>query len=109
MQLRDRTQSSVLSLYHQQKVVRTYRGSIAVYKTYHHFLTREQDFAGSPIDLSNRLAIRLRKIPLDVVARETPEDEDRGTNVPQQHQQADDNEDAKSDVKNGGDNGRPDI
>ncbi|KAI8362546.1 CPSF A subunit region-domain-containing protein [Mortierella sp. GBAus27b] len=58
-------------------VVRTYRGNIAVYKTYQHFPTVELDSAGKPIDLSDRLAIRFRKIPLDVVARETPEDDDR--------------------------------
>ncbi|KAF9362920.1 Cleavage and polyadenylation specificity factor subunit 1 [Mortierella sp. NVP85] len=58
-------------------VVRTYRGNIAVYKTYQHFPTNEVDSAGNPIDLSDRLAIRFRKIPLDVVGRETPEDDDR--------------------------------
>ncbi|KAF9970505.1 hypothetical protein BGZ65_011075, partial [Modicella reniformis] len=85
--------------------------NIAVYKTYQHFPTVEQDSAGKPIDLSDRLAIRSRKIPLDVVARETPEDEDRGADIPQQQQQDDDSEDAvaKSDVKNGGDNGRQNI
>ncbi|KAF9983556.1 Cleavage and polyadenylation specificity factor subunit 1, partial [Modicella reniformis] len=45
-----------------------------------------------PIDLSDRLAIRFRKISLDVVARETPEEEDRGTYIPPQ--QDDDGEDA---------------
>ncbi|KAF8929108.1 Cleavage and polyadenylation specificity factor subunit 1 [Dissophora ornata] len=57
-------------------VARTYRGNIAVYKTYQHFPTSELDSAGNPIDLSDRLAIRFRKIPLDVVARESPEDDD---------------------------------
>ncbi|KAK3813996.1 MAG: CPSF A subunit region-domain-containing protein [Benniella sp.] len=58
-------------------VVRTYRGNIAVYKTYQHFPTNEVDSAGNPIDLSDRLAIRFRKIPLDVVGREIPEEDDR--------------------------------
>ncbi|KAG0002046.1 Cleavage and polyadenylation specificity factor subunit 1 [Entomortierella chlamydospora] len=57
-------------------VVRTYRGNIAVYKTYQHFPTNELDSAGNPIDLSDRLAIRFRKVPVDVVARETPQDEE---------------------------------
>ncbi|KAK3805170.1 MAG: hypothetical protein J3Q66DRAFT_446081 [Benniella sp.] len=57
--------------------VRTYRGNIAVYKTYQHFTTNKVDSAGNPIALSDRLAIWLRKIPLDVVGRETPEDDDR--------------------------------
>jgi len=48
-----------------------------VYKTYQHFPTNEVDSAGNPIDLSDRLAIRFRKIPLDVVGRETPEEDDR--------------------------------
>ncbi|KAF9903816.1 Cleavage and polyadenylation specificity factor subunit 1 [Linnemannia zychae] len=56
-------------------VVRTYRGNIAVYKTYQHFPTVELDAAGRPIDLTDRLAIRFKKIPLDVVARETPADD----------------------------------
>ncbi|KAG0205891.1 Cleavage and polyadenylation specificity factor subunit 1 [Mortierella sp. GBA30] len=58
-------------------IVRTYRGNISIYKTYQHFPTFELDAAGKPIDLSNRLAIRFRKIPLDVVARETPEEDDQ--------------------------------
>ncbi|GJJ73458.1 cleavage and polyadenylation specificity factor subunit 1 [Entomortierella parvispora] len=58
-------------------VVRTYRGNIAMYKTYQHFPTVELDVNGKPIDLSNRLAIRFRRIPLDVVARETPEEEEK--------------------------------
>ncbi|KAF9351531.1 Cleavage and polyadenylation specificity factor subunit 1 [Mortierella sp. AD094] len=63
-------------------VVRTYRGNIAVYKTYQHFPTTELDSAGNPIDLSDRLAIRFRKVPVDVVARETPQDEeDERTNL----------------------------
>ncbi|KAF9898896.1 Cleavage and polyadenylation specificity factor subunit 1, partial [Lobosporangium transversale] len=62
-------------------VVRTYRGNIAVYKTYQHFPTIELDGAGNPIDLSDRLAIRFRKVPIDVVARETP-DEDEETTIP---------------------------
>ncbi|KAG0368622.1 CPSF A subunit region-domain-containing protein [Gamsiella multidivaricata] len=57
-------------------VMRTYRGNIAVYKTYQHFPTVELDSAGKQIDFSDRLAIRFRKVPLDNVARETPEDED---------------------------------
>ncbi|KAK3837510.1 MAG: CPSF A subunit region-domain-containing protein [Linnemannia gamsii] len=57
-------------------VVRTYRGNIAVYKTYQHFPTVELDAAGRPIDLADRLAIRFKKVPLDVVARETPDDDD---------------------------------
>ncbi|KAK3805159.1 MAG: hypothetical protein J3Q66DRAFT_407839 [Benniella sp.] len=57
--------------------VRTYRGNIAVYKTYQHFTTNKVDSAGNPIDHSDSLAIRFRKIPLDVVGRETPEDADR--------------------------------
>ncbi|KAF9111435.1 Cleavage and polyadenylation specificity factor subunit 1 [Mortierella sp. AM989] len=58
-------------------VVRTYRGNIAVYKTYQHFPTVELDSAGNQIDLSERLAIRFRKVPLDVVARETPSDDEQ--------------------------------
>ncbi|KAF9438833.1 Cleavage and polyadenylation specificity factor subunit 1 [Entomortierella beljakovae] len=58
-------------------VARSYRGNIAVYKTYQHFPTKEVDSAGNQIDISDRLAIRFRKIPLDVVARETPPDEDQ--------------------------------
>ncbi|KAK3835815.1 MAG: CPSF A subunit region-domain-containing protein [Linnemannia elongata] len=57
-------------------VVRTYRGNIAVYKTYQHFPTIELDAKGRPIDLTDRLAIRFRKVPLDVVARETPDEDD---------------------------------
>ncbi|KAG0206865.1 Cleavage and polyadenylation specificity factor subunit 1 [Mortierella sp. NVP41] len=57
-------------------VVRTYRGNIAVYKTYQHFPTVELDAAGRPMDLTDRLAIRFRKVPLDVVARETPDEDD---------------------------------
>ncbi|KAK3805153.1 MAG: hypothetical protein J3Q66DRAFT_129160 [Benniella sp.] len=58
-------------------VVKMYRGNIAVYKTYQHFTTNKVDSAGNPIDLSDSLANRFRKIPLDVVGRETPEDADR--------------------------------
>ena len=54
-----------------------YRGDIAVYKTYQHFPTNKVDSAENSIDLSDRLAIRFRKTPLDVVGRETPEDGDR--------------------------------
>ncbi|KAF9961999.1 Cleavage and polyadenylation specificity factor subunit 1 [Mortierella alpina] len=61
-------------------IVRTYRGNIALYKTYQHFPTVELDAAGKPIDLSERLAIRFRKVPLDVVARETPEEDDLDPN-----------------------------
>ncbi|KAF9194083.1 Cleavage and polyadenylation specificity factor subunit 1 [Haplosporangium sp. Z 11] len=57
-------------------VARTYRGNIAVYKSYQHFPTVELDSAGKKIDISERLAIRFRKVPLDVVARETPEEDD---------------------------------
>lgn len=56
--------------------MRTYRGNIAVYKTYQHFPTIELDAKGRPIDLTDRLAIRFRKVPLDVVARETPDEDD---------------------------------
>ncbi|KAF9586527.1 Cleavage and polyadenylation specificity factor subunit 1 [Lunasporangiospora selenospora] len=56
-------------------VVRSYRGNISLYKIYQHFPSTELDSAGNPIDLSDRLAIRFRKIPLDVVARETPDDD----------------------------------
>ncbi|KAG0316254.1 Cleavage and polyadenylation specificity factor subunit 1, partial [Dissophora globulifera] len=61
-------------------IARTYRGNIAIYKTYQHFPTNELDSAGNPIDLSDRLAIRFRRVPLDVVARETPEDDETVVN-----------------------------
>ncbi|KAI1302103.1 Cleavage and polyadenylation specificity factor subunit 1 [Mortierella claussenii] len=58
-------------------IVRNYRGNIAAYKTYQHFPTVELDATGKAIDLSDRLAIRFRKVPLDVVARETPEEDEQ--------------------------------
>ncbi|KAK3811292.1 MAG: hypothetical protein J3Q66DRAFT_414959 [Benniella sp.] len=39
--------------------------------------SRTSGLCRNPIDLSDRLAIRFRKIPLDGVGRETPEDDDR--------------------------------
>ncbi|KAF8979797.1 Cleavage and polyadenylation specificity factor subunit 1, partial [Entomortierella lignicola] len=59
-------------------VARTYRGNIAVYKTYQHFPTNEVDPSGKPIDLSDRLAIRFRKVALDVVAKEAPPEDESG-------------------------------
>ncbi|KAF9924351.1 Cleavage and polyadenylation specificity factor subunit 1 [Linnemannia zychae] len=78
---REISEMAMVNIGTQQKkdpylVVRTYRGNITVYKTFQHFPTIELDAAGRPIDLSNRLAIRFRKIPMDIVARETPDEDD---------------------------------
>jgi cleavage and polyadenylation specificity factor subunit 1 len=48
-----------------------------MYKTYQHFPTKELDANGKPLDISDRLAVRFRRIPLDVVARETPEEDEK--------------------------------
>ncbi|KAG0089651.1 Cleavage and polyadenylation specificity factor subunit 1 [Podila epicladia] len=56
-------------------IARSYRGNIAVYKTYQHFPKTEKS-ADKSVDPSERLAIRFRKMPLEIVAREKPDDDD---------------------------------